>query len=149
MAKGVVDVYVKVKLEAALLGMDGDLPRGGPKQFEIPSVGETSRAASVKYSAPMEHCMLPEALESELVDFIEELRQPPSNDELAQGWSPSLKARWADWFLNFRNRLAAGEETPPGWGIIRAMDFDGVSTSPLADQASRLGRLIDQWKKGR
>ena len=93
--------------------------------------------------------MLPESLETELVDFIEELRKPPSNDELAQGWSPSLKDRWADWFHNFRDRLAAGEETPPGWGIVRAMDFDGVSASPLADRASRLGRLIDQWKKGR
>lgn len=93
--------------------------------------------------------MLPEPLNTELTNLMAELQQLPSTDELASGWQPALKARWADWFVAFRTNLEAGEETPPGWGILRAMDFDGVSDTPLAKHASRIGRLVDEWKSSR
>ncbi|MCW2389600.1 hypothetical protein M2333_002646 [Sphingobium sp. B11D3B] len=90
--------------------------------------------------------MLPEPLKTQLTNLMDELQLPPSTDELAGGWQPALKQRWADWFVSFRAKLELGEDTPPGWGILRAMDFDGVSDTPLAKHASRVGRLIDQWK---
>ncbi|WP_286712225.1 hypothetical protein [Brevundimonas sp. UBA1471] len=97
----------------------------------------------------MDHSMLPEPLNTELANLMDELQRPPSGDELAGGWQPALKTRWADWFVVLRNNLEAGEETPPGWGILRAMDFDGVSDTPLAKRASRIGRLVDEWKSAR
>ena len=90
--------------------------------------------------------MLPEPLKTELANLMDELQLPPSADELADGWQPALKNRWADWFAAFCAKLELGEETPPGWGILRAMDFDGVSHTPLAKRASRVGRLVDEWK---
>ena len=69
----------------------------------------------------MDHSMLPEPLNTELANLMDELQRPPSGDELAGGRQPALKTRWADWFVVLRNNLEAGEETPPGWGILRVL----------------------------
>lgn len=90
--------------------------------------------------------MLGEPLQIELTNLIDELQQPPSAEEVAGGWDPALKTRWADWFVALRINLEEGKEAQAGWGILRAMDFDGVSDTPLARHASRVGRLMDEWK---
>jgi hypothetical protein len=90
--------------------------------------------------------MLPEQLRADLDRLIMALQQPVDADEASAGWDKPLKARWADWFLKLRDDLENGRNTPPGWGILRAMYFDGVSDSALASRANSIGRLIDLWK---
>lgn len=89
---------------------------------------------------------LPEPLRVNIERIIAALQASVTDDEANAGWDQPLKARWADWFVNLQAELESGNETPPGWGILRAMDFDGVSDSALAKQASAIGRLIDEWK---
>lgn len=90
--------------------------------------------------------MLPDPLRTNLQNLIHELQQPPSADEAAGGWDAALKIRWADWFVKLRSDLEAKQKTPAGWGILRAMDADGVSATPLAKRANAVGRLVDEWK---
>ncbi|WP_088306574.1 hypothetical protein [Novosphingobium sp. B 225] len=94
----------------------------------------------------LERAILPKLLEVNIERLIAALQTSLTAEEANAGWNQSLKARWADWFVNLRAELESGNATPPGWGILRAMDFDGVSDSALAKQASAVGRLIDEWK---
>jgi len=89
---------------------------------------------------------LPEPFRVNIERCIAALQDSVTDDEANAGWDQPLKARWADWFVNLQAELESGNEIPPGWGILRAMDFDGVSDSALAKRANAIGRLIDEWK---
>lgn len=76
--------------------------------------------------------------------IIDDLCKPATEDEHSQGWNAALKTRWRDWFVELDRQIAAGNDIPPGWGIARAMDFDGVGRTPISLRASKIGRLLDQ-----
>jgi hypothetical protein len=76
--------------------------------------------------------------------IISELGMPITDDERKQGWNAALKIRWRDWFVCLDHLIVAGSDIPAGWGIARAMDFDGVGRTPITTRASKIGRLLDQ-----
>jgi len=84
--------------------------------------------------------MLPDPLRTKIEYLIVALQAPLTAAEAETGWDQALKVRWADWFVELLADLESGNETPPGWGILRAMDFDGVSDSVLAEEGSTVGR---------
>jgi hypothetical protein len=87
------------------------------------------------------------AILSAIDQLIADLAEPTTAEEQREGWSDAVKARWRSWFVELNSTIAAGEPLPAGWGILRAMDFDGIDptqSSRLTLQASRIGELIDQ-----
>lgn len=66
--------------------------------------------------------------------------------EESEGWNDALKIRWRNWFMQLKEKVENGEPTPAGWGIARAMDFDGIDPkkiSGLTRQSSHIGALLD------
>jgi hypothetical protein len=78
-----------------------------------------------------------------LDDIIEDLRQPLSAEDLAEGWTEEKQRIWLQRFLRYRAFVAAGK-APEGaeYHLMRWMDFDGIQLGPLAGKARAIQRRL-------
>jgi hypothetical protein len=77
----------------------------------------------------------------QLNELVEAISQPFSAAAASDGWS---EASWAKWQLTFRrlqDSFASGQSLPEA-SISRAMDFDGVTSGVLLDQAATLSNAL-------
>jgi hypothetical protein len=79
----------------------------------------------------------------EITALIERLRQPLTDEDRRDKWSPVSQAEWRQHFEDLRARLGAGAE-PQGdqYHLMRWLNFDGIAAGELAEAANRIQRQL-------
>ncbi len=77
----------------------------------------------------LERAILPKPLGEKIERLIAALQTSLTAEEANAGWDQSLKARWADWFVNLRAELESGNATPPGGALYAPWTSTGSPTA--------------------
>lgn len=78
-----------------------------------------------------------EALLQKIEYLIERLSMPLPADELSNGWSEAGQKAMLNFFEDLRLKLLAHEDLPY-FGIVRGLDYWGVSSGELLQKAAEV-----------
>jgi len=86
-----------------------------------------------------------EAIRHEISEILALLDTPMDAQAVQRGWDEALKMRWKSWFQDHAATYSSGVNDPPTWGIIRAMDFDGIHDPTMNKSVSSISRLLKDY----